>query len=44
MRDRHDLGDHVGFALEPFAAQYAPGEEIVFFQAVKDAIEPGHPA
>ena len=44
VRERHDLGDHVGFALEPFAAHYAPSEEIVCFQAVKDAIEPGHPA
>jgi flavin reductase (DIM6/NTAB) family NADH-FMN oxidoreductase RutF len=40
---RHDLGDHVGFALVPFAAQFAPGEEIVSFQSVKDDIEPGHP-
>jgi len=41
--ERIDLGDHVGFLLEPFEAHFAPGEEIVFFQAVKDAIEPGHP-
>lgn len=40
---RHDLGDHVGFVLEPFEAQFAPGEESVLFQAVKDAVEPGHP-
>jgi flavin reductase (DIM6/NTAB) family NADH-FMN oxidoreductase RutF len=40
---RHDLGDHVGFALEPLEAQCATGEEIVYFQAVKDAIQPGHP-
>jgi flavin reductase (DIM6/NTAB) family NADH-FMN oxidoreductase RutF len=40
---RHDLGDHVGFWLEPFAAHYAPGE-IVYFRQVKDDIEPGHPA
>ena len=44
IRARHDLGDHVGFVLEPFAAQYVPGEEIVGFQSVKDVIEPGHPA
>jgi flavin reductase (DIM6/NTAB) family NADH-FMN oxidoreductase RutF len=41
--ERIDLGDHVGFLLEPFAVEFAAGEEIVFFQAVKDAIEPGHP-
>lgn len=41
---RLNLGDHVGFLLDPFKAQHAPGEEIVFFQAVKDDIEPGHPA
>ncbi len=41
--ERLDLGDHVGFLLDPFEAHFAPGEEIVFFQAVKDAIEPGHP-
>lgn len=41
---RHDLGDHVGFWLEPFAAQFDEGaEEIVYFQSVKEAIEPGHP-
>jgi flavin reductase (DIM6/NTAB) family NADH-FMN oxidoreductase RutF len=44
VRERLDLGDHVGFLLEPFAARFDGGEEeIVFFQAVKDAIEPGHP-
>ena len=41
---RHDLGDHVGFLLAPLEARYAPGEEIVYFQEVKDDIEPGHPA
>jgi flavin reductase (DIM6/NTAB) family NADH-FMN oxidoreductase RutF len=42
--ERLDLGDHVGFLLEPLEAQFAGGDaEIVFFQAVKDAIEPGHP-
>ena len=40
---RHDLGDHEGYLLEPLEVQFAPGEEIVYFQAVKDAIEPGHP-
>lgn len=40
---RHDLGDHVGFLLDPFDAQSAPGDAAMFFQAVKDVIEPGHP-
>ena len=43
VRERLDLGDHVGFLLEPFEVQFAPGAEIAYFQAVKDAIEPGHP-
>lgn len=41
---RHDLGDHVGFVLEPFAARHATGaNDLVYFQAVKDVIDPGHP-
>ncbi len=40
---RHDLGDHVGFWLEPFDARYERGEELMYFQEVKDVIEPGHP-
>ena len=40
---RLNLGDHVGFLLDPIKARYAEGEAIVFFQAVKDAIDPGHP-
>ena len=40
---RHDLGDHVGFLLEPFETHFAPDQEILFFHAVKDAVEPGHP-
>lgn len=40
---RHDLGDHVGFLLDPFEVRYEAGEEIVYFQEVKDLIEPGHP-
>lgn len=40
---RHDLGDHVGCWLEPFAARFAGDQDVVYFQAVKDAIEPGHP-
>jgi len=42
---RHDLGDHVGFLLAPSEVRYEPSdEEIVYFQEVKDEIEPGHPA
>jgi len=43
VRERIDLGDHVGFLLDPFEARFAPREEILFFQSVKDAIDPGHP-
>lgn len=43
IRARHDLGDHVGFLLDPFEVRYEAGEEIVCFQDVKDLIEPGHP-
>ncbi|MEA2150223.1 MAG: hypothetical protein QOD69_2053 [Solirubrobacteraceae bacterium] len=39
---RHDLGDHVGHLLEPFAAAFEDGE----WFGVHDAsdVEPGHPA
>ena len=40
---RHDLGDHVGFWLEPFAAEHGGARELVGFQQVKDVVEPGHP-
>jgi flavin reductase (DIM6/NTAB) family NADH-FMN oxidoreductase RutF len=40
---RHDLGDHVGFVLDPIAAHVGPAVEAVFFQSVRDVIEPGHP-
>jgi flavin reductase (DIM6/NTAB) family NADH-FMN oxidoreductase RutF len=40
---RHDLGDHVGFLLDPFEVRHDPAGDIVFFQSVKDDIEPGHP-
>ncbi len=40
---RHDLGDHVGFLLEPFEACFSGDDDALAFQAVKD-IEPGHPA
>ncbi len=39
---RHDLGDHVGFLLEPLEAHHEAGE-VVYFQGVKD-VDPGHPA
>lgn len=40
---RHDLGDHVGFLLEPFETRHRPGEGILYFHEVKTVIEPGHP-
>jgi len=40
--ERVDLGDHVGHLLEPFAAEFEPGE-ITYFQDVTD-VDPGHPA
>jgi flavin reductase (DIM6/NTAB) family NADH-FMN oxidoreductase RutF len=43
VRARHDLGDHVGFWLEPVEAHHEPVADIVYFQEVKDDIEPGHP-
>ncbi len=43
IRARHDLGDHVGFWLDPFDVRYEQDAEIVYFQEVKDSIEPGHP-
>jgi flavin reductase (DIM6/NTAB) family NADH-FMN oxidoreductase RutF len=39
---RHDLGDHMGFLLDPFEARYEPGEW-AYFQRVK-YVDPGHPA
>ena len=43
MLDRFDLGDHVGFLLEPIAAhQEASGPYFTFHQAMR--IEAGHPA
>jgi hypothetical protein len=41
--DRLDLGDHVGFLLEPVAAQRAGGAPYYTFGQAK-GIEPGHPA
>jgi flavin reductase (DIM6/NTAB) family NADH-FMN oxidoreductase RutF len=41
--DRLDLGDHVGFLLEPVAAHRAGGAPYYTFDQAK-RIEPGHPA
>lgn len=43
IRARHDLGDHVGFLLDPFAAQHEAGHDALGFQEVKQLIAPGHP-
>jgi flavin reductase (DIM6/NTAB) family NADH-FMN oxidoreductase RutF len=39
--DRQPLGDHVGFLLQPIAAQYEEADPGLFFQQVKD-LDPGH--
>ena len=39
--ERLDTGDHLGFLLEPIAAQATPESEGATFQQVK-AIDPGH--
>ena len=42
---RHlELGDHVGFLLEPFAAQHGQATEPLLFFSQVSSIEPGHPA
>lgn len=42
--ERFDLGDHMGFLLDPFAAQHDDeAGESLYFQRVK-YIDPGHPA
>jgi len=41
--ERVDLGDHVGFLLEPLDVQLSPGFDELGFQEAK-GIEPGHPA
>ena len=41
--DQFDLGDHVGFLLEPVAAHRAVGAPYYTFEQAK-TIEPGHPA
>lgn len=43
VRDRLDLGDHVGFVLEPLEAHRKRGEHYLEFHRAK-RIEPGHPA
>jgi flavin reductase (DIM6/NTAB) family NADH-FMN oxidoreductase RutF len=40
---RVDLGDHLGFLLEPIAARHGSGEDQFTFHRAK-RIEPGHPA
>ena len=39
--ERHVLGDHVGFVLEPIAAQNDRPKQRLFFQDVKE-LDPGH--
>ena len=41
--ERLDLGDHVGFLLDPIDAESGDGVHELGFQDAKD-IEPGHPA
>jgi flavin reductase (DIM6/NTAB) family NADH-FMN oxidoreductase RutF len=41
--DRLDLGDHVGFLLDPIAAHQATGAPYYTFEQAK-RLEPGHPA
>lgn len=41
---RHDLGDHVGFLLDPFEARREADVPLLFMQSVRALIEPGHPA
>ena len=40
---RHSLGDHVGYVLEPIAARCAGTAPGLMFQQVND-LDPGHPA
>lgn len=41
--ERHDLGDHTGFVLEPQAQEARSGEPDLTFKQVED-VEPGHDA
>jgi flavin reductase (DIM6/NTAB) family NADH-FMN oxidoreductase RutF len=44
VRNRYDLGDHVGFLLEPVAGDAPEGfEQLVTFSDVRD-LDPGHDA
>jgi flavin reductase (DIM6/NTAB) family NADH-FMN oxidoreductase RutF len=44
VRNRYDLGDHVGFLLEPLAGNAPDGfEQLVTFSDVRD-LDPGHEA
>lgn len=40
---RHELGDHVGFLLEPMSVEVSATGEALDYERVKD-LEPGHPA
>jgi len=41
--ERLELGDHVGFLLEPVQAHRQPGEQYYMFRRAKH-LKPGHPA
>jgi flavin reductase (DIM6/NTAB) family NADH-FMN oxidoreductase RutF len=43
VRDRLDLGDHVGFLLDPLATAHRSGHEEMGLQRAA-GIDPGHPA
>jgi flavin reductase (DIM6/NTAB) family NADH-FMN oxidoreductase RutF len=44
IRNRFDLGDHVGFLVEPFVAEAPRADDPqLSFQTVRD-LDPGHPA
>lgn len=42
VTDRHVMGDHVGFVLEPVVAQFAGGETMSVARASR--VDPGHEA
>ncbi len=44
IRDRLELGDHVGFVLDVVAAAHRPGHVALGLQRAADAIDPGHSA
>lgn len=41
--ERLDLGDHMGYCLEPVEVSMAPGRPPLLFSSVKELV-PGHPA